>query len=163
MVRIRKHEIPFVILLEVNYENYHKKFPSYLKRGISFSNQVTIHAILRAIKESNQFIEEFFTAAQCYTNVKKAESNQLLIEDQPNNYPESTNSILNSEEYISNPNPIANNISKEKTSKENFSNQMADQHQSQSIFAESSSNSLILCNNEPPIIVNESLNKDLDN
>ncbi|CAG8532699.1 14207_t:CDS:2 [Gigaspora rosea] len=52
-----------------------------------------------------------------------------MYEDQPN--PESTNSILNSEECISN--SIANN--------------MVDQHQSQSIFAESSSNSLILCNN----------------
>ncbi|CAG8718669.1 42533_t:CDS:1, partial [Gigaspora margarita] len=94
---------------------------------------------------------------------KKAESNQLLIENQPNNYLESTNSILNSDKCISNPNPIANNTSKEKNLKEYVSNQMANQHQSQSIFAESSSNSLILCNNEPPIIVNESLNKDLDN
>ncbi|CAG8857338.1 20044_t:CDS:1, partial [Gigaspora margarita] len=68
------------------------------------------------------------------------ESNQPLIEDQPNNYLESTN-----------PNPIANNISKERNPKEYFSNQ-TDQHQSQSIFAESNSNSLILCNNEPPII-----------
>ncbi|CAG8845482.1 31926_t:CDS:2, partial [Gigaspora margarita] len=168
MVRIRKDEIPSVTLLEVDYENYREKFPSHLKRGVSFSNQVKIHDTLRAIKESNQFTDEFFTAARCYTNeleskiVKKAVSNQPLIEDQPNNYPESTNSILNSEECILNPNPIANNISKEKNPKEYSSNQTADQHQSQSIFAESSSSSLILCNNEPPIIVNESLNKDLD-
>ncbi|CAG8735777.1 8627_t:CDS:2 [Gigaspora margarita] len=51
----------------------------------------------------------------------------------------------------------ANNILKDKNSKE------SNQHQSQSIIAESSSNSLILCNKEPPMIVKESLNNDLDN
>ncbi|CAG8735376.1 21486_t:CDS:2, partial [Gigaspora rosea] len=117
MGRIRKDEIPSVTLSEVDYENYRKKFPSDLKREL----------------ESKI--------------VKKAESNQSLIE-------ESTNSILSSEEYISNSNSIANNISKDKNPKEYLSNQTADhQQQSQSIFAESSSNSLILCDNEPPIIV----------
>ncbi|CAG8599317.1 15491_t:CDS:2, partial [Dentiscutata heterogama] len=150
MGRIRKNEIPSVTLSEVDYENYCKKFPSDLKRSLSFSNQVKLHDTLRAIKESNKFTEEFFTAARCYTNelelkiAKKAESNQSLIE-------ELTNSILSSEECISNSNSIANNISKDKNPKEYLSNQTADhQQQSQSI---SSSNSLILCDNEPPIIV----------
>ncbi|CAG8852098.1 35924_t:CDS:2, partial [Gigaspora margarita] len=134
MGRIRKEEIPSVTLLEVDYKNYCINFPSDLKRGVSFSNQVKIHDTLRAIKESNQFTEEFFTAARYYTNeleskiVKKAESYQPLIEDQPNNYPESTNSILNSEECILNSNPITNNILKEKNPKENLSNQTADRH-----------------------------------
>ncbi|KAF0457498.1 hypothetical protein F8M41_001176 [Gigaspora margarita] len=151
MGRIQKYEIPSVTLLEVNYENYRKKFPSDLKRSLSFSNQVKLHDTLRAIKESNKFTEEFFTAARCYTNVKKAESNQSLIEDLPNSCLKSTNFILNSEEYISNSNSIDNNISKDKNLKEYLSNQTADRQQSQSIFADSSSNSLILCDNEPPI------------
>ncbi|RIB02665.1 hypothetical protein C2G38_2149891 [Gigaspora rosea] len=40
MGHIRKDKIPSVTLSEVDYENYSKKFPSDLKRGLSFSNQV---------------------------------------------------------------------------------------------------------------------------
>ncbi|RIB15884.1 hypothetical protein C2G38_2143356 [Gigaspora rosea] len=75
MGRIRKDEIPSVTLSEVDYENYRKKFPSDLKRGLSFSNQVKLHDTLRAIKESNKFTEEFFTAARCYTNCIKVPAN----------------------------------------------------------------------------------------
>ncbi|CAG8464352.1 500_t:CDS:2, partial [Racocetra fulgida] len=68
MSRIRRNEIPNITLSRIDYDNYRQKFPSSLKQGVSFSNQLNLHEQLRIIKDENDFTNEFFTAAKIYTN-----------------------------------------------------------------------------------------------
>ncbi|CAG8651970.1 19829_t:CDS:2 [Racocetra persica] len=68
MSRIRRNEISNVTLSRINYDNYRQKFPSFLKQGVSFSNQLNLHEQLRTIKDENHFTNEFFMATKIYTN-----------------------------------------------------------------------------------------------
>ncbi|CAG8478789.1 19780_t:CDS:2 [Gigaspora margarita] len=51
------------------HERYRQKFSEELIWSISFSNQTKLHNYLRMIRDENHFANNFFAAAQCYTNM----------------------------------------------------------------------------------------------